>query len=60
MTDLEKMLLDLKLAIEENIRASEAEDKSKLAKIKAHYNLIIAKQNIDDFTRTFNTYTSCQ
>jgi len=55
MTDLEKILLDLKLAIEENIRASEAEDKAKLAKTKAHYNLLVAKQNLADYTRQFNS-----
>ena len=53
MNDLERILLDLKLAIEENIRASQREDEAKVAKIKAHYNLLVAKSNLDDFTRNY-------
>jgi hypothetical protein len=55
MTDIDKLLLDLKNAITENIIASQREDEAKVAKTKAHYNLQIAKQNLADFTRQFNT-----
>ena len=51
MTDLERILLDLKLAIEENVRASLAEDDAKNKKIRAHLSLNIAQDNLRDFTR---------
>lgn len=51
MSELDKILLDLKKAIEENILAAKAEDDAKLKKIKAHYNLQVAQANLTDFTR---------